>query len=206
MRTKKQQKNLWNDLADKDAESYIYSESDTDFRESGKRDVADLITSDLFFADTKDKSILEIGCGTGRMTEFIADNFQSVYAVDISEKMVAIGMERLWKKSNIVWSVNDGVNLPSVRVDFVFSYIVFQHCSKEIVEANFKEIKKVLKKGGIAKVQVRGRVIRQDKWYSGDWFTHDEIKRLVKHYGLEPIKLWHDPKEERYLWIWVQNL
>lgn len=200
----------WENLAtEPDMESkYIYTDGDLGFKESGQRDYRNLIIDDIyikqFIGDPKFKVALEIGCGVGRMTEFLAQDFHEVYAIDVSKEMIKQGQKRLAYLKNIEWVETDGYHLPeAIQVDLIFSYIVFQHCSKEIVESNFIDIRKILLDSGIAKIQVRGKEIRQDKWYSGSWFTPDEIKHLAKKSGLEIVDVWQDPKEARYLWIWV---
>ena len=204
------QKEKWEALAaDPETEiKYIYTDAELDFRASGKRDYEKLIRDDFyirqFLSPYQNKNVLEIGCGTGRMTEFIAAEFNQIYATDISGEMIRKGQERLPDIKNIKWIETDGLELPeNIQVDLVFSYIVLQHCSKEIVQANLKGIRRILADTGIAKIQVRGIPIRQDMWYSGDWFEPEEIKGRVHAAGLEVIDTWHDPIERRYLWIWI---
>jgi len=203
-------KDKWEVLAaDPQTETkYIYTDAELSFKDSGERDYRKLIKEDFyvkqFIGDPKDKIALEIGCGTGRMTEFIAADYRKVFATDISGEMIRKGQERLAGIKNIEWIETDGYHMPPrIQVDLVFSYIVFQHCSKEIIESNFTDIRRALLDVGIGKIQVRGKEIRQDKWYSGDWFNFEDVKRLVKAAGLELIDTWLDPNEGRYLWIWV---
>lgn len=98
----------WNTLAQKDARYYILtntnSSSEAAFRDSGKRDVEQYFANDSFFKEVIDKKsvILEIGCGIGRLSEFIAPNVGRLYAVDISEEMIAraksrVGGSHLWQ-------------------------------------------------------------------------------------------------------------
>lgn len=210
MESENKHKEKWTKLSQEpDMESkYIYTDGDIGFRESGQRDYIKLIRDDFyirqFLAPYENKNALEIGCGTGRMTEFIAQEFKTVYALDVSAEMIKVGQERLKDYKNIVWIESDGYHLPkAIQVDFIFSYIVLQHCNKEIVESNFKDIAGILSDSGIAKIQVRGKEIRQDKWYSGSYFTPEELKIMAKNSRLESLDIWHDPVESRYLWIWV---
>lgn len=199
----------WESLAtEKDMEAkYIYTDGDLDFRESGKRDYENLIKNDIhikqFLKPYNNKVALEIGCGTGRMTEFIAGDFKKVYALDISRTMIEAGARRLSHLKNIEWVETDGMHLPkALQVDLIFSYIVFQHCPKWMVESNLESAIKILQNAGIMKIQVRGQVIRQDRWYSGDWYTIKEIEETLEGIGFEIVDTWHDPEERRYLWVW----
>lgn len=206
----KEHKKIWDNLAkDQNTESkYIYTDGDIDFRDSGFRDYQKLIKEDIYIKQFLDpminKTALEIGCGTGRMTEFIARDFKKVYAIDISPTIIIKGQERLKDILNIEWIETDGIHLiKGIKVDFIFSYTVFQHCTLEMIIANLKDIKELLSNSGIMKIQVRGREIRQDKWYSGCWFTPEEIKELLEKLGFEVVDIWHNPKERRYLWAWA---
>jgi len=208
-------KEKWNKLLSEKEyqEKYIFSDSregrvkPIGYADSGWRDYRVLVQQDNtlkdYLGEFKNKIVVEIGCGDGRMTEFFAEEFKQVYAVDISKVAIDKGKKRLKKCSNIIWFESNGRNLPDCRADLVFSYAVFQHCKKEMIEDNLIAMRKVLLKNGIAKIQVRGKPIRQDKWYSGDWFTPIELRELVEKCGYKCYRMWHDPNERRYLWIWI---
>ena len=68
---------------------------------------------DLVFQDRRDdvgyyldqaspigSSVLEIGCSTGRITEFLADFGKEVHAVDPSNEMLSIARNKIEKLSN----------------------------------------------------------------------------------------------------------
>jgi len=48
--------------------------------------------SDVYGEGCKDLTVLEIGCGTGRETRYLADCFKRVFATDTSKSMIAKGM------------------------------------------------------------------------------------------------------------------
>lgn len=207
-------KEKWNNLLKEEGyqEKYVFTDvkngitQSIGYRESGKRDYENLISKDsllrIFLGNFSDKTVLEIGCGDGRMTEFLAKNFKQVHAIDVSKEIIKKGRKRLKKYKNIKWFENDGKTLPAYQVNFIFSYITFQHCKKNMIENNFKIMPVILLNGGIAKIQVRGISIKQDKWYSGDWYTSKELEELVVSCGFECLLVRHDPNERRYLWTW----
>jgi ubiquinone/menaquinone biosynthesis C-methylase UbiE len=101
------------------------------------------------------ESCLEIGCGAGRLTRPLANTFEQVYAVDVSEHMVEYARKAVG--ANVQFSVIDGLHLPQAdaSVKAVFSALVLQHL--DAVELGFsylREFFRVLKPGGTLMVQV----------------------------------------------------
>jgi len=158
----------WNHLSRKNALHYIKSSKDqwqeSEFLESGEQDVRELVDPVLAQAgfDPREKTMLEIGCGVGRMSVAFARRFGNVEAADISMEMVAQAKERRQKLqiTNIQYQVVSGQDLAPYgdeSMDLCFSYIVFQHIPDIPVILNYvREIGRVLRKGGIALFQVNG--------------------------------------------------
>jgi len=208
-------KEKWNKLADKNARYFIMTDIDENideqkFRETGEKDYKDLILNDLLIknqlVDFNKKSVLEIGCGIGRITEFISQDFKSVSGIDISSKMIETAKARLKNKNNINFYETDGQNYPfeNELFDFVFSFIVFQHMpDKKIIEKNLREIKRVLRINGIAKIQFRGLPTSKKNWFYGPDFTKNEISKMAEKIGLSIIK--YSGEGERYFWVWFKK-
>lgn len=207
------QKIKWDVLARIKPNYFIYSGikdgDENKYINSGREDVLKLIINDDILKSKIDfgsASVLEIGCGNGRMTQFIAQNFKKVYAADISPHMIDLARERLKNLNNIEFFVVDGNQLPikNNTADLIFSYIVFQHFpSKIMIEENLKEVKRVLSNGGVAKIQFRGKVssggiFRMFKWYYGVFFSEDELSNILIKNSLKPIKIYK--ANEKELW------
>lgn len=207
------QKIKWDILARIKPNYFIYSDiknnDENKYINSGYEDVRRLIINDDILKSKinfNDASVLEIGCGNGRMTQFIGNNFKKIYAIDISSHMIALAQQRLENFSNIEFLVSDGDKLPIQNniADLVFSYIVFQHFPNiEMVEENLKEVKRVLKNEGIAKIQFRGKVssggaFRIFKWYYGVFFSEKELNDILVRNGLKLIKIYKGNEKE--LW------
>ncbi len=105
-----------------------------------------------------DETMLEIGCGIGRMTRAFASLFSTVYGIDISPEMIAQGQYYLADYPNVHLSVASGTDLHQfgdASIDFCFSYLVFQHIPDPGITVGYiHEIGRVLKLGGIAYFQL----------------------------------------------------
>ena len=125
----------WNHRSCKNAYRYIASERhewpEDEFFLSGERDVRDFVDPYLSNAQfaPRDKRMLEVGCGVGRMTFALAKRFGTVQAVDISDEMIkrAKELQGRFGIGNVHFQVGNGKDLsayPDESIDFVFSYIV----------------------------------------------------------------------------------
>lgn len=158
-------KSDWNLRAIHNASSYVCAipnASEYDIALSGNIDVKNEFFPRVFgkeyyenFKVTPIDTVLEIGCGFGRMTMFIAQYCNKLYAVDISKELLEIAKKRLsdTKYNHVKFIETDGMHLdgvPDNSIDVAFEYIVFQHCpSQEIITSYIKEVSKKLKVGGI---------------------------------------------------------
>ncbi len=208
-------KQKWNALATEEARYFIMSDfgkgiDENKFRESGKKDYSRLIDSDEYLHEKlnpfNQKSILEIGCGIGRVTEFMSNNFKDVIGLDISDKMIELGKERMKNSKNVTLFATDGRTYPasSESIDFVFSFIVFQHMAdRETIRKNFEEAARVLKNNGIMKVQLRGVPTVKKEWYYGPSFDINQIKKILKGLPFSIVKT--DGENQMYFWLWLEK-
>lgn len=163
-------KSDWDERARENAMYYIASGTeDWDeqaFSASGRESTEQLIVPDLDLItgdrSAKELTVLEIGCGVGRMTEHLAALFGAVDGVDVSGEMIERGRERLGRLPNVRLFETNGVDLAPFegeRFDFAFSFIVLQHVPyREVVVSYLRETHRVLKSGGLFKFQVHGVV------------------------------------------------
>src|SRR5258706_11773999 len=103
---------------------------------------------------------LEIGCGSGRLMRAMSRHFVEIHGVDVSDEMIALARERLQDVSHAYPHVTEGASLSQFEgesFDFVYSYAVFQHIpSREVVLRYLREIQRVLRVGGLARLQFDG--------------------------------------------------
>lgn len=207
-------KNKWNKLAQKNPKFYIVSRvgeeiNEEQFKKIGQENYKDLVLDDNFLRERitnfKDKIVLDIGCGIGRLTELFAVDFKEVYGTDISEQMIDQGQARLANLKNVHLCATDGLSFPFQNdfFDFIFSFVVFHHMpNKEVVEQNFREVYRTLKKDGIAKIQIRGgRQPYRWQWYHGKAFNKNEALEMLSKIGFKVLKM--EGENTKLFWLWL---
>lgn len=103
-------------------------------------------------------TVLEIGCGIGRMTRVLAGRAAAVLALDVSDEMLERARDLNAHLSNVSWLLGDGVSLAEVddaSVDACVSLVVFQHLPDAAIGLGYvREVGRVLRPGGWAALQV----------------------------------------------------
>jgi SAM-dependent methyltransferase len=183
-------KRFWNSRARENAPFYIatwrgFRRSDTEeFFLSGEQVVSFIRESG--YQPTGQDSMIEIGCGIGRMTHGFAELFGNVYAIDISGEMIARAQSLLGDINNVHFYETSGADLSPFQddsIDFCFSFIVFQHIpSKDVIFKYVQEAGRVLKRGGVFHFQVKG-LPDPDVGESSSMLT---IKRFYRRFVRRP--------------------
>lgn len=106
---------------------------------------------------TRDPSILEVGCGVGRLLKPFWMAGAEVVGVDLSPNMIKKAKEYLSDTINrprLHVTKGDLSMIPSRSMDFVYSFLVFQHIQTAAeVKKYIDEALRVLKPGGYLRVQ-----------------------------------------------------
>lgn len=212
-------KERWNDFARQN--QYYYTNPDTksgrkvdefEIKETGVADYQRYVADDAIvrehLGNFQDRVALEIGVGVGRMTESLASNFQQVYGIDISPLMLETARKRLAGLTNLVLTetVGNVIPYPDNQFDFIFSYLVFKHLSDiQLVADYFREIRRSLRPGGLAKVQVRtGPALHFWQWFYGVSLTPEAARILAEDAGLAVIKM--EIENKKSLWLWLKKV
>lgn len=92
-------------------------------------------------------SILEIGCGTGMFSRFLAKRADRVMAIDLSPKMIEVAKQRSEGYVNIDFQVADILEweFPVEQFDAIMSIATFHHLP---LESLLSSLKVALKPGG----------------------------------------------------------
>ncbi|MGA8185148.1 MAG: class I SAM-dependent methyltransferase [Terriglobia bacterium] len=207
------------------------SDTEESFRASGDRDYKRYVGRFLstLQIDPAEMVALEIGCGVGRVSEFLARDFFRLVALDISRQMLKIGRQRV-TANNILWLCNDGISLGPVAdhsVDFIFSFGVFQQIPDEAAIAGYvAEAGRTLKAGGWFVFQVMNQPHLSVGPWTASLFVSSSYhvprvriyKRAVldacpirmriilkscKNSGLEVVLVLH--RFTQNTWIWAQK-
>lgn len=203
------QKKLWQILAKTNPLYYICSDkgkriTEEEFRQTGKEDYKRHILDDKLIS--KKETIIDLGCGIGRMTEFMAKDFDKVVGIDISKEMIKQGRERMESLHNVFLMETDGENIPlaSSSIKTVFSYLVFQHVkTKEMVKSNFDEVYRILKPKGLFKVRLRTDEVDKSKWWGGVNYSLEEAIALSRDSGFRVLKL--ELVDYYGIWLWLEK-
>ncbi len=145
-----------------------------------------LIAASATAADT----CLDLGCGTGYFTPYLAAGCRNLLAMDLSEGMLGYARKRLQSEAdtaagsgtNVYWLGGDAEAMPvaSAAVDTLYSSLAIQWCAN--LSALFQEVSRVLKADGRAYLATLGpdtlKELRQ-AWSAVDRYTH------VNHFASE---------------------
>lgn len=217
----------WDERARSDAKHFVatgkHHWTDEEFFASGQVCFDRYIRTDLDAIcqgrDPASMTVLEIGCGAGRVTRALARYFGRVYAVDISAEMV----KRTRLATNGFFNTfvyrNNGKDLDVLRkswrnragialgthIDFAFSYIVFQHIpDRAIIENYLREVNRLLRPGGLFKCQVQGagavEAVEGDTWV-GVPFSEADAREMAGRCGFEMRH--HLGAGDQEFWLWL---
>ncbi len=194
LRLLKKMKSDWSDRARSEAAYFIATINSTDpqdFEESGRRDVYYVFRwlEHLLHAD---ETVLDIGCGIGRMDQWVAPRVKQLIGIDVAPEMVAKARERLAHLGNTRFVEGDGISLAPIAtgsVGVVFSHIVFQHLPREVVQSYFHEVYRVLRPGGSFVFQVPEAASLvpiepgPDDTFELRFYTEDALRAAVEGVG-----------------------
>src|SRR3954468_7984575 len=100
-------------------------------------------------------TVLDLGCGLGRLTRVLAARAEHVVALDVSAEMLARARELNAGLDNVEWVHGDGRTLPDVRIDVAVSFVVLQHVPDPSISLGYvRELGRVLSPRGWAVLHV----------------------------------------------------
>jgi ubiquinone/menaquinone biosynthesis C-methylase UbiE len=132
---------------------------------------------------SKDKVVLDVACGIGRLAKFIAPKVKQYVGVDFSAGMIAKAKERYKDYSNVSFFHNDGKSigvLDDSAFDVAVCFLAFQHMTKAITKLYVDEVHRVLRSGGVFVTDIpRLDYYKDDKFA----FRKDETNLLFEKYS-----------------------
>lgn len=208
------QREKWNALARENDRFYCrsvsHAQSLAEYKKSGVIHVQRLIMEDrllsALLSGHQNATVLEFGCGSGRMTEALADAFSRVIAVDIAEEMLDRAHMHI-RRDNVEFLLSDGLRIPipDRMVDFVYTSGTLQHFpAKSMVTHAFQEIFRILKPGGVFKAQLRrARHGSPDHWSWGVHYSRNEAINLAYGAGFRLAAA--NDFDKRALWLTLEK-
>jgi SAM-dependent methyltransferase len=202
----------WDKRARENSRFYIdtgHFESEEAFEKSGEWDVENHILGGIDLDPRA--TVLEIGCGIGRLLKPLAQRAGAVLGVDISGEMVRQARVRLSAYPNVVVHKTDGTlsMIAPSSVDYCFSFVVFQHFpTKQPVFDYFHEVARVLCPGGIFRFQVNQRPEKfdaqrvADTW-DGVGLDPSEVVAHLQQAGLKILDSWGEMTH--YAWYTAEE-
>lgn len=154
---------FWDERARENALYFVdsrvaYDDPDVDRFWADGEAVVKWLSQEMGFRIEPSDSVLDIGCGVGRMTRPLASRAGRVIGLDVSEEMLARARELNPQLDNVEWMRGDGTSLAGIEeasLDGCFSIVVFQHIPDPALTLGYvREIGRVLKPGGWAAIQV----------------------------------------------------
>jgi ubiquinone/menaquinone biosynthesis C-methylase UbiE len=178
-----------------DASVALYSLGNSRILHKATKEIVDLF--DDWGMLGKDKNVLQIGCGTGRLEEALAGHVQCAYGIDVSANMIEVARSRCKEFGNVCLSTCSGKDLSlfsSHMFDLVYAVdsfpYIYEAGGMSLVNAHFTEVVRVLKN--------KGAFVILNYSYRDDIAADQaDIIKLANDYGLEvlangirPFTLW----------------
>ncbi len=185
----------WSVQQSEEASVALYSLGSPTLLESATREIIDQL--DRMNVLGRDKTVLDIGCGIGRISAELAPRVRDVHGIDVSRGMINIALRRCDPFTNVHLLKTTGHDLRDfgdamfetvIAVD-TFPYI--NQSGSALVESHFSEAARVLKP--------LGDFVIFNYSYSGDDDADNaDVRRLAAEYGFHltvagerPFTIWN---------------
>lgn len=175
----------WNDLAVIDPMWAICSDPDRqhglwdqgEFFRTGRLEIRNLMakieTAGIRIAK---KDALDFGCGIGRLTQALANEFDHVVGIDIAHNMLTQAKELNQAGTKVDYRANPGDDLSQfddASFDFICSNQVLQHMPADLMVGYLRDFPRVLRPSGVLAFQVPTSIVIHNP-------KSDELRRLGK--------------------------
>ncbi|MGH9421974.1 MAG: class I SAM-dependent methyltransferase, partial [Thermoanaerobaculia bacterium] len=140
----------------------------------------------------KEKTVLDLGCGIGRIACAIAPMVRDVHGIDVSKGMIDIARKRCEPQTNVHLLKTTGHDLRDFSdemFDTVIAVDTFPYINQSgaaLVESHFSEMRRVLKSGG-------DLVILNYSYRGDDAADLHDVRRLGTEYGFDVVTAGEHP-------------
>jgi SAM-dependent methyltransferase len=148
----------WDRRAQDNARGYIASddfETEEKFIASGIRDGSTILEFSGLVSGARHERALEIGCGIGRLLQFMAGSFDEVWGADVSPEMLRQARSRmdsagLGGRVHLLQVSGEGDIPTDGPFDLIYSLAVFQHIRRRDTWKYISQCRRLLRPNGVA--------------------------------------------------------
>lgn len=156
-------------------------------------------------SSAKTGTIIEIGCGVGRLALPIAKLWDqaTVIGIDISPSMIKLAKQAskaMGGQDNVSFLVGNGRTLKAAdeSVAAVYSMVTFQHIPNDAKEGYIREAARVLQPGGVLRFQI---VEDAETGLVSYGSTREEVAAMCENAGLVIERMHHELIHPQWSWI-----
>ena len=123
----------------------------------------------------KGMQVLDLACGEGYGSAFLAETAESVIGVDIDQGTIDQAQKK-YQMENLRYMAGDAaaIPLPDHSVDAVVSFETIEHISEELQQKFLREISRVLKPDGLVIMSTPNKAIYSDRYsYFNEYHIHE---------------------------------
>lgn len=155
----------------------------------------------ILMEDNNLKTVLDVGCGTGRLVKFLNENGFEAYGCDKADQAVEQA-RRLNKKRAVIKASATSLPFENHSFDLVISISLIEHLNLNEAEKFLIEADRILKPNGFVflitpNFSSPARYLLGKKWFAyfdpthKNFFTPKNLSQLLKNKGFGNIKLRH---------------
>ncbi len=180
----------WSVQQSEEASVALYSLGNPDLLERATREI--IVQLERWGILSPERTVLDIGCGIGRLEIELASRVKAVHGIDVSNQMISAALRRCAPLSNVHLIKGTGRDLGeyqdaefdvAIAVD-TFPYI--NQAGQALVDRYFSEVTRVLKPGG-------DFVILNFSYWSDDAADMSAVSRLAKKYSFDQVTVGERP-------------
>jgi ubiquinone/menaquinone biosynthesis C-methylase UbiE len=128
-------------------------------------------------------TVVDVGCGTGKLVEHLSATAARIHAIDPMEGMLSVARRKFSSNDNVRFAIGTfrDIPLPEQSVDFVVSNMAFKFHENCGGHAGLADMKRVLRRGGEIRLTVENAHTQDFLLANG--FTEDFVPRGLRYVG-----------------------